>query len=87
VGEEFTDITFGSGSRLRDSTGRHRITRGQIVSIVWVLLFLPLGDEPPARDIHIYATEAQCKEVLADVITHGFASVEELGCERRAQTP
>jgi hypothetical protein len=55
--------------------------------IVWVLLFLPLDELPPGRDSHVYATEAQCEEALADVIARGFARAEELGCERREQKP
>ncbi len=55
------------------------------VVVVWVLLFLPVGEEPPGRDLHVYASEQKCEEVLTDVVDHGFARTEELGCERREQ--
>jgi Uri superfamily endonuclease len=54
------------------------------MSIVWVLLFLQVGDARQ-HEVHVYATQAQCEEALGDVLSRGFARVEELGCERREQ--
>jgi Uri superfamily endonuclease len=54
------------------------------MSIVWVLLFLQAGDARQ-HEVHVYATQEQCEEALGDVLSRGFARVEELGCERREQ--
>ena len=48
--------------------------------MIWVLLFLGLGDDRPPRVVHEYKTQAQCEQALADVIKATLATEDELKC-------